>query len=371
MSHQCFSISSEPVAADESPYRRRSSPCQLGTQRLARSQSALLPPALSPCVGTPVRLNPFSLRHDLNGGRIKLFDTPSKSLISLTFTLPPLPEPSSSPPLCEASKLRGPPRRCRSLPCTPELGRPLTLFREPETESVKEKDGEIEETREEMAGSDDAGQDPGLVLDLEMVCLERVDEEEEDEEEEEEEEKGGEVEGLCRVEPIDCGGTSDEAEGTLRSTSNPLLQGSYSSSSSFSPQPNGWTVPISNGPPSLPPLPHLDNNNSMLGVGRVPWVRLNGYRGHRAPSRLAPTSEQDDIISCPGCCLVGFSLPSVCLRGAPPPRRTPPLHPYRNLNGGEAAAGRSNNGLTCRGAKGLAPPTMTCEPGLPLPEAQT
>ncbi|XP_053477915.1 dual specificity testis-specific protein kinase 2 [Ictalurus furcatus] len=360
-------VTLEPIAADESPYRRRSSPCQLGTQRLARSQSALLPAASSPCVGTPVRLNPFSLRHDLNGGHIKLFDTPSKSLISLTFTLPPPPEPSSSPPLRGASTLRGPPRRCQSLPCTPDLGRPLTSFHEPETESVEEKNGEKEETAKEMAGSYDAGQDPGMVLDLDMVSLERVEEEEEDEEEENE----AEVEGLCRVEPMDCNSSPDAAEGALRSTAKPLLHGSYSFSSSFSPQTNGWTVPISNGPPSLSPLPRLDNNNSMLGVGRVPWVRLSGYRGHRAPSRLAPPPEQDDIISCPGCCLVGFSFPSVCLRGAPPPRRTPPLRPYRNLNGGDAAAGRSTNGLMCRGAKGLAPPTITCEPGLPLPEAQT
>ncbi|KAI5107754.1 dual specificity testis-specific protein kinase 2, partial [Silurus meridionalis] len=321
----------EPIAADESPYRRRGS-VQLGTQRLARSQSALLPPASSPCVGTPVRLNPFSLRHDLNGGRIKLFDTPSKSLISLTFTLPPLPEPSNSPPVCGALKLQRPPRRCRSLPCTPELGRPFSLFHEPEPESVEDTDGEIQETGTEMTSSDEPGQDPGLVLDLEMVSLERVDEEDE----ETEEEKEGEVEGLCHTEPMDCNSSPDATEGALRSTAKLLLHGSYSSSSTFSPKLNGWTVPISNGPPSLPPLPCLDNNNSMLGVGRVPWVRLSGYHGHRAPSRLAPPPEQDDIISCPGCCLVGFSFPSVCLRGAPPPRRTPPLRPYRNLNGREA-----------------------------------
>lgn len=367
MSHWGFLFLSEPVAADESPYRRRSSLCQLGNQRLARSQSALLPPASSPCVGTPVRLNPFSLRHDLNGGRIKLFDTPSKSLISLTFTLPPPPEPSSSPPLCGALMLRGPPRRCQSLPCTPELGRPLTSFHEHETESVEEKDEEKAESGKEIAGSNEAGQDPGLVLDLEMVSLERVDEEEEDEDED----KEGEVKELCWVEPMDCNSSPDTAEGAVRSTAKPLLHNSYSSSSSFSPQPNNWTVPISNGPPSLPPLPRLNNNNSMLGVGRVPWVRLSGYRGHRAPSHLAPPPEQEDIISCPGCCLVGFSFPSVCLRGAPPPRRTPPLRPYRNLNGDETAAGRANNGLMCRGAKGLAPPTVICEPGLPLPEAQT
>ncbi|GAA6082090.1 dual specificity testis-specific protein kinase 2 [Tachysurus ichikawai] len=278
----------------ESPYRRRNSPYQLGTQRWAQSQSALLPPALSPCVGTPVCLNPFSLRHDLNGG----------------------------------SKLRGPPRQCQSLPCTPDLGRPLTSFNELETESMEEKYEEKEDTEKVVNGSDDLGQDSGLVLDLERVSLERVDEEDEVEEDETE----GEMEGLCRVEPMDCNSSPDAAEGALKSTAKPFLHGFYSSSSSVSPQPNGWTVPISSGPPSLPPLPCLDKNNSMLGVGRVPSVRLSGYRGHRAPVRLAPPPEQDDIIICPVCCLVGFSFPSMCLRGAQPPRRTPILRPYRNLN---------------------------------------
>lgn len=50
----------------------------------------LAPATLTPPLfGTPARVNPFSLRQDLNGGRCKLLDTPSKSVISLTFTLPP------------------------------------------------------------------------------------------------------------------------------------------------------------------------------------------------------------------------------------------------------------------------------------------
>ncbi|KAJ0026612.1 hypothetical protein NQD34_017612 [Periophthalmus magnuspinnatus] len=53
-------------------------------------------PDTSPCV-TPThrtRVNPFSGRKDLKEGKIKLFDTPSKSIMSLTFTLPPPPEDS-------------------------------------------------------------------------------------------------------------------------------------------------------------------------------------------------------------------------------------------------------------------------------------
>ncbi|XP_072534617.1 dual specificity testis-specific protein kinase 2 [Salminus brasiliensis] len=361
----------EPVAIDVSPYRRRSSPCPVGDQRLSRSQSDMLPPASSPCLGTPVRVNPFSLRHDLNGGRIKLFDTPSKSVISLTFTLPPPPDPCASPPLGGIS----PPRRCQSLPCTPELGRPLASFREPETQSVEEEREEIgkelenrgtEEKEKRLEDSEDIGQDSGLALELEMVSLERV---------EEEDESQGEVEGLFRAEPMDCSRSPDAQEGALRMAGKRIFISSSSSSPSSSHrQPNGWPRPVSNGPPSLPPLPRLDNNNScLLGTVRTPpWARLNGYRGRCGQERLAPPAEQDEVFSCPSCCLVGFSFSSVCLRGAPPTRPLP--RPYRNLNGGEAAAAAAATaakGLLCRGANGLAPPTVPCEPGLPLPEAQT
>ncbi|XP_076830840.1 dual specificity testis-specific protein kinase 2 [Brachyhypopomus gauderio] len=355
----------EPVAADESPYRRRSSPCQPGDPRLSRSQSDMLPPAVSPCLGTPVRVNPFSLRQDLNGGRIKLFDTPSKSVISLTFTLPPPPDPCASPPLGGAYALRGPPRRCQSLPCTPELWRPPALFREPDIQGVEGEEREKEVGERGSAtgpvGPDGAGQDSGLALDLEMVSLERLEEEEEEE---------AEVDALWRSEPMDCSSSPDTAEGAHSTTGKPLL--SSSSSSSSCRQANGWLTPVSNGPPLLPPIPRLDNNNGLLGAGRpFPWVRLNGYLGHRTQEHLVRPAEQDEVISCPGCCLAGFSFPSVCLRGAPPPRRGVPRRPYRNLNGGETAAATATKGMLCRGSKGLSPPTAACEPGLALPEAQT
>uniref|UniRef100_A0A3P9JTP5 dual-specificity kinase n=1 Tax=Oryzias latipes TaxID=8090 RepID=A0A3P9JTP5_ORYLA len=94
---------------------------------LSRSQSDMLPPSsmTSPLLGTPARVNPFSLRRDLNGGRCKLLDTPSKSVISLTFALPA--HPCTSPHLLRGT--RGPHRRCQSLPCTPEMGRTPPLPR--------------------------------------------------------------------------------------------------------------------------------------------------------------------------------------------------------------------------------------------------
>lgn len=91
-----------------------------GSPRLPRAQD------------TPQRVNPFSHRQDLQGGRIKLFDTPSKSLISLTFDLPP---PSPFPPgtpitpepaveaQCDFSEPVSRGRKCHSLPASPELPR--------------------------------------------------------------------------------------------------------------------------------------------------------------------------------------------------------------------------------------------------------
>uniref|UniRef100_A0A673YAR9 dual-specificity kinase n=1 Tax=Salmo trutta TaxID=8032 RepID=A0A673YAR9_SALTR len=308
-------LSSEPATIHISPYRRRSSLCRPGDQQLSRSQSEMLPPTTPP-LGTPARVNPFSLRQDLNGGRIKLYDTPSKSVISLTFTLPQQPDPCASPPLRGNLLLRGPPRRCQSLPCTPEPGRTLSLLRDPDLQSLGKEE-----------------------------------------------------------KPMDCSRSPDTLEGAVPTPGRRLLHPASSSSSLFL-QPNGWGHPVSNAPPSLPPLPRLDNNNSsaMVVVGRPIGWRASGY--HAAipgpPAGLAP--EQDEVISCPGCCLIGLSFPSVCLKGVPTPRHVTPRRPYRNLNGGgisDPSAATATKGLLCCGANGLAPPTAPCVPGLPLPEAQT
>ncbi|CAH2297373.1 dual specificity testis-specific kinase 1 [Pelobates cultripes] len=110
-------------------------------QRLSRSQSDVFSPQSPFGLGTqdhyddllqdtPARINPFSQREDLKGGRIKLFDTPSKSVISLTFDLPPpmsyqLSSPITPEPIveaqCDFSQPGTRPRRCRSLPSSPEI----------------------------------------------------------------------------------------------------------------------------------------------------------------------------------------------------------------------------------------------------------
>ncbi|XP_051875290.1 LOW QUALITY PROTEIN: dual specificity testis-specific protein kinase 1-like [Pristis pectinata] len=99
--------------------------------RLSRSHSDMLSPA-GELPGLRARVNPFSGREDLKGGKIKLYDSPSKSVISLTFDLPPpaayqLPMPVTPEPVTEAARglpaLLLPARNCRSLPTSPVLRR--------------------------------------------------------------------------------------------------------------------------------------------------------------------------------------------------------------------------------------------------------
>lgn len=375
----------------------------------------MLPPATltPPLLGTPARVNPFSLRQDLNGGRCKLLDTPSKSVISLTFTLPALRDPCASPDLLRGMPgTRALPRRCQSLPCTPELSRTLALSRDMERkeeekdddvrvvavkgergedmeDDVRNKTGvlekvderlhdkymEITERRELLNDKDGMVEHSGFPVELEMVSLERLEEEEEEEE------------SVCLTEPMDCTKSPETADRVLDSTPvRPLL---YSTSSSL--RTNGWRLPISNGPPSLPPLPRLDNNNgSALVIGQqVQWGlggQSNGYNGAQVlSSDLNCTSEQDEVISCPGCCLVGLSFPSVCLRSSAtvtaPLRRAslPRQRPYRNLNGPITSGSASSSAATATKAllfgstngQVVAGPSAMCEPGRSLPEAQT
>ncbi|XP_075907489.1 dual specificity testis-specific protein kinase 2 [Nelusetta ayraudi] len=383
-------IALEPKAAVEvSPHRRRSSPghlCDHSHQRqgLARSQSDMLAPATltPPLFGTPARVNPFTLRQDLNGGRCKLLDTPSKSVISLTFTLPALRRHTGP----GAQTL---PRRCQSLPCTPELSRTgsASTGAEPrEDEEVGEKVLRVgtADAAERQADSADAAtvavQDkPGRSVELEAVSLERLEEEGEDR--------------VGCTEPMDCSKSPEAAERRPMLTPTP----------SCPVRTNGWRPPVSNGPPVLPPLPRVDNNNgSGLVIGQQ-WGGGGGLANGYGEARVRSTdqggsSEQDEVISCPGCCLLGLSLPSMCLRGSsamPAQCRRPSLprqRPYRNLNGpifggsasssssssssatsttaASAAAGKALLSCSANGLA-LAPPTVLCEPGRSLPEAQT
>ncbi|XP_061040286.1 dual specificity testis-specific protein kinase 2 isoform X2 [Eubalaena glacialis] len=66
------------------------------------------------------KINPFSARQDLKGGKVKFFDLPSKSVISLVFDLD-APGPGTMPMADWQEPLAPSVRRWRSLPSSPEF----------------------------------------------------------------------------------------------------------------------------------------------------------------------------------------------------------------------------------------------------------
>ncbi|KAK7803183.1 hypothetical protein U0070_005730 [Myodes glareolus] len=115
---------------DKIPHK---SPRPRRTIGLSRSQSdifsrkpprtvSVLDPYYRPRDGathTP-KVNPFSARQDLKGGKIKFFDLPSKSVISLVFDLD-APGPGTTPLADCQEPLAMSSRRWRSLPGSPEF----------------------------------------------------------------------------------------------------------------------------------------------------------------------------------------------------------------------------------------------------------
>ncbi|XP_040037483.2 dual specificity testis-specific protein kinase 2 isoform X2 [Gasterosteus aculeatus] len=355
------------------PLRRRSL-CLPSDPRLSRSKSDMLHPLDTPPPGTtatPARVNPFSHRADLKGGKIKLFDTPSKSVISLTFTLPPPPDcndPAGSEG--DSSELPRRHRRCHSLPCTPPphlTSAPSSvLTEESELDTVNGTGGEEGLSGGQTGVREGSRADSGLPLSFEPLSLDLM-----DQEEEEEEEDGGEEE------PMDCTSspnTQDSASSPHSELSPAPAHSSTPRQSSNPPLSNGWGSAISNGPPCLPPLSRLDNNNAAVSrqLGRSTTTTTTNNNGYHSPpgdpggsspfgsAGSGRSLDQEEVLSCPGCCLAGLRFPSLCLRA--PPRR----NPYKNLNGDGAAS---------RGLLGPPPsPTPTAaslEPGLALPGAQT
>ncbi|KAG7241551.1 hypothetical protein INR49_025471 [Caranx melampygus] len=370
----------EPAVKAVGPLRRRSL-CLPSDPRLSRSKSDMLHPdtPASANLAPPTRVNPFSLREDLKGGKIKLFDTPSKSVISLTFTLPPPPYCDDSGSEAESVDQPRRHRRCHSLPCTPPphlTSAPNTVLTEEDSMSEMngETNGESEEDR--LLGED-------------------------------EKEVGGRR-GSRQAAPVT--GPRGGGGGGRGGGANGLHQFSRHTRQHFISllQILPSSLPVLHPPPTLhrslfqwlgvghlkrasvPASPHPFGQQQ---CGRKSTVGLehphanastatttattnnNGYHSpHSDPTASSPfgsssghSLDQEEVISCPGCCLAGLRFPSVCLRA--PPRR----NPYKNLNGDHAAS----RGLLCPGPKGLPPsptPTTTTtslEPGLALPGAQT
>ncbi|XP_062455854.1 dual specificity testis-specific protein kinase 1 [Rhea pennata] len=330
--------------AEQSPLRELGMQHLQPDQRLSRSQSDMFPPK-SPTLlrlpepyggartkETPPRVNPFSQREDLKGGKIKLFDTPSKSVISLTFDLPPpaalqlstpvTPEPAVEVQ-CDFSAPAAAPRKCHSLPASPELPRRggLALGVGPP------RAGPAEPRPRSPVGAPAPGR--------------------------------ASPPGPAAEERMDCGPDSPEPP--------PLPNSNFISTAASGARP--WP------PEPRPPNGLLFNNNHVVVSKPLAWgaglergfselsipcaaalertERAAMLPGHGPGAAL----EQDEVLACPGCCLgpFSFSFASVCHRPAPSPPR------YQNLN--------------CE-AKSLLyhqkpPAPALAEPSLKLPEAQS
>uniref|UniRef100_A0A8C2ZMR6 dual-specificity kinase n=1 Tax=Cyclopterus lumpus TaxID=8103 RepID=A0A8C2ZMR6_CYCLU len=110
------------------------------------------------------KINPFTAREDLCGGKIKFFDMPSKSVFSLVFDLrsPPgsafsnqAPGPGGARQVASYSWRQLPGRRCHSLPVSPQLPRSevFPLLAADGEEQEEEEEEELGESRSPMVPS--------------------------------------------------------------------------------------------------------------------------------------------------------------------------------------------------------------------------
>ncbi|KAM7076354.1 dual specificity testis-specific protein kinase 1-like isoform 2-T2 [Ciconia maguari] len=289
---------------------------------------------------TPPRVNPFSQREDLKGGKIKLFDTPSKSVISLTFDLPPpaplqlstpvTPEPAVEVQ-CDFSAPAAAPRKCHSLPASPELPRRGGLAL--------------------GMGSPRPADDPQPPALLPPPAWGRA---------------SPPSPGV--EERMDCGPDSPEPPQPPPPPSNSnFIRTASSGARPWQPEPRAPNGLLFNNNHVVVSKPlawgsGLEHGFSELSIPCTAALerteRTAMLPGHSSGTVL----EQDEVLPCPGCCLgpFSFSFASVCHRPAPSPPR------YQNLNC-EAKS------LLChdRGRHQKAPGPVLAEPSLKLPEAQS
>ncbi|KAM8881310.1 dual specificity testis-specific protein kinase 2 [Synchiropus picturatus] len=359
---KCTEASVRACPSGVGPLRRRSSGPQ-SDPRINRSKSDLVhTPETSPSrvLAHHARFNPFSQREDLKGGKIKLFDTPSKSVISLTFTLPSPPDTSDDASEVDGGSLSRRHRRCHSLPCTPPphlTTMQQTFLSEDDSQSevgsVKMDISAVEENHFAETGIEESWTclegDSGLSPSFEQLSLDLRNQEKE--------------------EPMDCASSPDTQDGG----SSPYRKLFPHELSSLSPSSNGWR---SHSTPRRAPLDNKVIVNAPPGSSDSPsTMNNNGFHSlPRDPAGASPfgsgsgqSLDQEEVISCSGCCLAGLRFPSVCLR-APPS-----MNSYKNLNADHSTSRR----LLCPVSKGPAPsPTPTnntpnLEPGLTLMGTRT
>ncbi|NXK00931.1 TESK1 kinase, partial [Corythaixoides concolor] len=338
--------------AEQSPLRELGTQHLQPDQRLSRSQSDMFPPKSPTLLRPPepydgartketsARVNPFSQREDLKGGKIKLFDTPSKSVISLTFELPPpgplqlstpvTPEPAVEVQ-CDFSAPAATPRKCHSLPASPELPRRGGLAL--------------------GVGSPCPTDDPEPPTLLPPPA------------------RGRAFSPSSRAEErMDCGPNSPEPPQHPPPPPNSnFIRTASSGSRPWQPElrdPNGRLFNNNDVVVSKPLAwgSGLEHGFSELSIPCVAALERTEHAAMLPEHGSSVILEQDEVLPCPGCCLspFSFSFASVCHRPAPSPPR------YQNLNC-EAKS------LLChdRDHHQKAPGPVLAEPSLKLPEAQS
>ncbi|KAM6111390.1 dual specificity testis-specific protein kinase 1-like [Phoenicopterus ruber ruber] len=337
--------------AEQLPLRKLGTPHLQPDQRLSCSQSDMFPPKspallrpLEPYGGArtkepPPRINPFSQCEDLKGGKIKLFDTPSKLVISLTFNLPPpaplqlstpmMPEPTVEVQ-CDFLAPAATPRKCYSLPASPEL---------PHQGSLALGIGSPCPTANP--------QPPALLLPPAW---------------------GRASPPSPRAEErMDCDPDSPE----LPQPSPPPPNSNFIHTAALgartwqpSPRaPNGLL--FNNHVVVSKPLAwgsELEHGFSELSIPCVAALERTEHAAMLPGHGSGTVLEQDEVLPCPGCCLgpFSFTFASICHKPAPSPPR------YQNLN-------YKAKSLFCydQGHHQKAPGPVLAEPSLKLPEVQS
>ncbi|NXD87757.1 TESK1 kinase, partial [Halcyon senegalensis] len=337
--------------AEQSPLRELGTQHLQPDQHLSRSQSDMFPPKSPTLLRTPElysgprtkemspRVNPFSQREDLKGGKIKLFDTPSKSVISLTFDLPPptllqlstpvTPEPAVEVE-CDFLVPTATPRKCHSLPSSPKLPHRGSLALGMESPHPSDNQ-QLPTILPPLAWGQAPPQNPR------------------------------------EEEQMDCSSDSPETQPPPPPPNSNFIRTASSGARPWQPEPRAPNGLVFNNNHVVVSKPlewgsGLEHSFSELSISCAVTLERTEHAamlpGHSSGAML----EQDDVLPCPGCCLspFSFSFASVCHQPAPSPPH------YQNLNC-EAKS------LLChdQGHHQKAPGPVLTEPSLKLPEAQS